>query len=459
MYASKQLRHDGRLNQGLTASRPLAQTIHTPVIATKTTCPSSFRASRSNNHFPAQKNMASVEDVPADRFSAVASFYGPGTVAAWLCTLSSLFITWCFSAEYSDKDTFSLDYVFGMAMPAVSSVHALYQILSPLEVSNSPELGARSLFTSQEPEGLKRAAAIEAALNVCETFSAAAVVLVFIAMLHGHVRRMLFTAAVGLLAFLPEAALLFLTSGLPVSQSNLSRPFLFNFIEVMIAIFIFLFAWGVVVTVILLILPLRKQAAAASDQLEQQVAMTDWTLRRQADDWDVDDIGYEWPLDSNGRQIRQRGIIGFFTMSSGFSVPFLLFTSLSTPIGFLGPTSYMSTQEWAWRLPFFIPSSATHITDLDQMVSLCTGVIALIWSMWDTFQSQKKAAEAHERKYQELKARSDNRRRHRQMNQKLKLLRDINEQLDQAVDGARRQQLIEVRETLANQMSLLIDGK
>jgi hypothetical protein len=403
--------------------------------------------------------MANADDVSADRFSAVASFYGPGTVAAWLCTLSSLIITWCFSAEYRDKDTLGLDYVFTVAMPVVSSVHALYQIFSPLEVSNSAEPSVWSLLTSQEPEVLRRAAAIEAALNVCETFSAAVVVLVFIAMLHGHVKRMLFTAAVGLLAFLPEAALLILTSGLQVSQSNLSRPFLFNFIEVMIAIFIFLITWVVVVAVILFILPLRKKAAgAATDQLEQQVAMTDWNLRRQAADEDVEDIGNELQPDSNGRRILQLGIIGFFTMSSGFSMPFLLFALVFNAIGFFGPTSYMSTQEWAWRLPFFIPSSATHISDLDQIVSLCTGGIALIWNMWDTFQSQKKAAEARERKYQEVKARSDNRRRHQRMKQKLKMLRDINEQLDQAADGPRRQQLIKVRETLANQMSQMIDG-
>jgi hypothetical protein len=405
--------------------------------------------------------MASVDDVLADRFSAVASFYGPGTVAAWLCTLSSLFITWCFNAEYSDKDTFSLDYVFTVAIPSVASVHALYQIFSPLEVSGSDELGARhprALFTSQEPETLQRAAAVEAALNVCETFSAAAVALVFIAMLRGQVKRMLLTVAAGLLAFLPEAALLILTSGLQVSQSNLSRPFLFNFFEVMVAIFSFLFIWGMMLAIILLFWPTRRQAAATADRLEQQVAMTDRALRRQVYSEVVEDVDYELQSSVNDRAVHQGDNIRVLTMASMFFLPATFISSVFGATGFFGPTSYMSTQDWAWRLPFFIPSSATHITDIDQMVSLCTGVIALLWSTWDAFKSQKRAAEARERKSQELSAKVDSIRRQRRMKYKLKLLRDVNDQLDRAVDGPRRQQLIDVRETLANQMSLLLDG-
>ncbi|KAL2204261.1 hypothetical protein CC79DRAFT_1400475 [Sarocladium strictum] len=345
--------------------------------------------------------MSLTGNASEDRFSAVSSFYGPGTATAWLCTLSSIFITWCFNAEHSHKDNFGLDFVVAVAIPAISSVHALYQIFSPPNTSpNDPQVppGAQqswSLFISQDPDTLRRAAAIEAALTICETFSAAAVVLVFIAMFRGHVKRMLVTVAAGLLAFIPTVAVFIMTRGLQISQSNLSRPFLFNSLEVMLAVFIFLLVWGTTIFVILVIMPgLQHSSFTASSQLEQLVVIADFTPRRlrsieetfvDADEEDASD-----GLTGAGRDIR------CLTLVSMLILPFTFCSTTFGATGLFGSTSYMVAQQWLPRLLFFIPNSATRITELDQMVSACTGVIALVWSLWDAFHSQKKVEDARQ---------------------------------------------------------------
>jgi hypothetical protein len=99
------------------------------------------------------------------------------------------------------------------------------------------------LFTSTELGTTQQAAATKAPLTVCETFATAAVALVFIAMLRGHLKRTLCVLFVGLLAFSTEAVILIQTRGINVAASNLVRPFLFNFPVIIISILAFPAVW------------------------------------------------------------------------------------------------------------------------------------------------------------------------------------------------------------------------
>jgi hypothetical protein len=164
----------------------------------------------------------------ADRFSLVESFYGPGHIISWLCILASIFITWCFNPEYRCKDNISTDFIFALAVPSVAAGHVIYMVFF-----SSPDrrVTIQQLFTSTEGEIVQRAAAAEAALNVCETFAAAAVWLVFISMLHVHLKRTLAVLIVGLLSFATEAVVFVQTRDLDVSASNLSPAVSFQLLR------------------------------------------------------------------------------------------------------------------------------------------------------------------------------------------------------------------------------------
>src|SRR2546430_59810 len=98
-----------------------------------------------------------------DRFFLVSSFYGPGNIISWLCTLASVLITWCFNVEYRRQDTISTDFVFALAIPAVAAGHLIYLLFFVDDSLGEYETATeQQLFTSQLPAIIKRAAAIEA---------------------------------------------------------------------------------------------------------------------------------------------------------------------------------------------------------------------------------------------------------------------------------------------------------
>lgn len=104
------------------------------------------------------------------RLAKVSSLYGPGTVGGWLFTLLSVLVTWTANPRSRRKDTITNDFIATLALPIISTMHLLHQIRTSAH-------SVRSILTSQDLDSLQSAAAIEAPLNVCETFSAAVLVL------------------------------------------------------------------------------------------------------------------------------------------------------------------------------------------------------------------------------------------------------------------------------------------
>jgi hypothetical protein len=109
-----------------------------------------------------------MSDQVNNRFSLVASFYGPGNIISWLCTVASLLLTWCLHAQHRRKDTITTDFIFALAVPCVAAGHAISIIFFP--APGGPRHTIEQLFTSPDDDLIRRAAAAEAALNVCETF-------------------------------------------------------------------------------------------------------------------------------------------------------------------------------------------------------------------------------------------------------------------------------------------------
>lgn len=400
----------------------------------------------------------------SERFSLVASFYGPGNIISWICTVASV-VTWCLNAQYRRKDRISADLIFALVVPGVAAGHVIYMMFFS---SDAEHESVQQLFTSSDSQIVQHAAAAEAALNVCETFPAAAVLLVVISMSHGHMKRTLAVVIVGLLAFSTEAVVFVQTRGIRVSASNLTRPFLFNFFEAMASILIFLVVWISVFSIMILWLRLRIvnnpeeqiQLGSADPQLEADVRTA---LRSQVVDmgsaamWENQLHAVE-ALQLAEAHIREGKAMAIFSIIF-LPLQFLAaLASMGSPTGMFGSTIYMSSLSWAARLLLFVPKSATSITELDQMVSVCIGSTALLFILWEAFKSQKKENERARRENRQRAADHGRTWRQRELTCALRLLRRVNDQLDQTDDETERQVLLDRRNILMVNMSRMVDS-
>ncbi|KAE9364758.1 hypothetical protein N431DRAFT_489255 [Stipitochalara longipes BDJ] len=160
------------------------------------------------------------------RYQLVDSLYGPGTVGACLLTLCAVFVSWTVNVSSRSKDTISIDFIAALLLPAVAAGHLVFQVVRlPISVAEA--------MIAREVEKQKYASAMEAPLNVCETFSIAALLL---AVCCGpwwesdpKLRRLGLVLVVGLLSWGTEN-MLFLTAtmkGVNLEGATLSRPYLF----------------------------------------------------------------------------------------------------------------------------------------------------------------------------------------------------------------------------------------
>lgn len=401
---------------------------------------------------------------PGERFSLVASFYGPGNIASWLCMVASVLNTWCLNTECRRKDSISADLVVVLAVASVAAGHAIYMLF----FDHAHYESIQHLFTSADPEVLKHAAAAEAALDVCETFSAIAVLLVFVSMFFGHLKRTLAVVVVGLLAFSTEAVVFIQTRGVSVSDTNLTRPFLFNFFEVMVSLVVFVAVWLTVFSVLIVWLRVRMiegpeeqtELESADTELETEVRTA---LRRQ----DIDiDTAVRWANQQQSTralhlmkaEARDGNPMRLLTLLSIFFLPLSLFASLAsmgTPLGVFGVTSFIPSPNWGAVL-FFVPRSTTAITELDQMVSLCVGIITLLFSFWEAFKSQKKEELDDRQKIRKQAANRPKDWRRRHLNAGLYFLRQVNDELDEAMDETRRQELLDKRNAIMVELFTMV---
>ena len=171
-------------------------------------------------------------------------------------------------------------------------------------------------------------------------------------------------------------------------------------------------------------------------------------------------LDVQFPNDEIGAKSDNDKLVTCLTLLSSFFVPLSLVTSFGG-IGVFGTTEFMSWQDWTVRLPFFIPKSSTAITELDQVVPAVVGTIALIFSLWHAFQSQRKQEEkvAETRKRREaareiFRQRVDLARLLRQLC--LLQLRLLQDELGQTRDDVERRKLLLARNTLILKMSEIL---
>ena len=165
----------------------------------------------------------------ANRLSLVSSLYGPGAIGWWLCLIASVMVSWTLNATARKRDTFTNDLAAVITLPAVAAGHLIYQV-------NAYQGDRSSLLTTDDPAVLPRVAAIEAALNVCEPFSAIALPLFVIAGLRFQLLRITTIGSVGLACFGTEVWLFLMSSDARISRTSLSRPYILNVHDAFVSI-------------------------------------------------------------------------------------------------------------------------------------------------------------------------------------------------------------------------------
>ncbi|KAJ5654131.1 hypothetical protein N7490_001134 [Penicillium lividum] len=160
------------------------------------------------------------------RYQLVDSLYGPGTVGAWLLTLCAILISWTLNTSSRRKDSISLDFIAGLLFPLIAAGHVIFQIIRlPVPVAEA--------ITTQNVEVQKYASALEAPLNICETFSMAALLLAVCCGpwwgIDPHWKRLGLVLVVGLLSWGTENVMFVMATirGVRVEDTTLSRPYLF----------------------------------------------------------------------------------------------------------------------------------------------------------------------------------------------------------------------------------------
>lgn len=161
----------------------------------------------------------------ASRYQLVDSLYGPGTVAAWLLTLCAVLISWTLNTSSRRKDTISVDLIAALLLPLIAGGHVVFQIVRlPVSVAE--------VITTENAELQKYASALEAPLNICETFSLAALLFaVPCGPFWGglKLKRLGLILFVGLLSWAAENVMFAMATmrGVRLMNATLSRPYLF----------------------------------------------------------------------------------------------------------------------------------------------------------------------------------------------------------------------------------------
>lgn len=406
-----------------------------------------------------------------ERFSLVSSLYGPGTVGCWLFTLASVFVTWTLNVDSRRRDSITNDFIAALSFPAIAAGHFFYLLFFADHSTGS------LVFTNTEPEKISYAAAAEAPINVCETFAAAALALFAIAAFRGHSRRYVCLLVVGLLAFSTEVVVFVKVPRIAVAESNLARPFLFNFAPAMASIIAFLVG-SLFLMFVLQYMPIwirywhrdrsveeaatQQQPTASPSPTDQGPGSATTTGGGQQPARDLETLSDEQVLSQKPDEEARRAQALRMREPAIITMLFLPLAAAMTSgigTGLLGATKYMiERQNWRSRLSFFIPKSSVAITEMDQAVSLAAGAITLVFSLWDAYKSRLRAEK--ERAEMDLRIEAENNRRERIfaiLKRRIDELDKIQNQLDRSGEGEEKTGLLETRARLRRELQVLVD--
>ncbi|MCJ1394652.1 hypothetical protein MMC18_007532 [Xylographa bjoerkii] len=332
------------------------------------------------------------------RYQLVDSLYGPGTVGAWLLTLCAVLISWTLNASSRRKDTISIDFIAALLLPMVAASHLVVQIARlPFSVAE--------VITAQDVEVQKYASAMAAPLNVCETFSIAGLLLavccgpwwssdpkrkrlgllLFMKLISSGAEKVMFAMAT--------------RRGVHLVDAALRTPYMFLLTPFVASTWGYLALCGAVGGAVLVIG--RGNALRAHD-IERDPERTRWRC------------AWSYPLrvpndknnsgrttEGSGQQIKaqsdratpesrtseheSRSIMSMTAVTT-FLLP-VLFTASTSMFG-LSPSEPKDSSETYSKQFFLMPKSNGSMSDLDQILALAGGTIALLAAVRRAYRSR-----------------------------------------------------------------------
>jgi hypothetical protein len=285
-----------------------------------------------------------------DRLSRVSSLYGPGTVSGWLCTVLSLLIAWTTNSKRKTTDDITNDMIAALSLPAVASVHLLFEL-------RQFHGSIRELLTSQDGEVLQYLTAVEAPLNICETFTTIALPMVGVSAWYNNRKRATVVVILGIWCLLVEFVLFVGSYGATPATFNLSRAYLFTFPQIMIT--------RGVTTVLALVVFLTCMVISS--------------LKEPLDPEEIDQRRVKKP---NAYAMR---IYSWIPLA--VALPFGIIISVAkTDVLKLYARTHLRL---AAPNLFFIPSSTSSISDLDQAVALAAGTLTIAFSIYGSIKDHR----------------------------------------------------------------------
>lgn len=341
------------------------------------------------------------------RYNLVDSLYGPGTVGAWLLTLCAISISWIFNKSSRRNDTISVDFIAALLLPLIAAGHLVFLLIRlPVPVAE--------IITARDVNLQQHESAIEAPLNICETFS---VVALFWAVLCGpwwhntiKLRRLGLVIVTGLFSWAMENVMFTMATmkGVSVTETTLSRPYLFLMTSIVATTWAFLILC-VMIGCLTWITSSINERRAQKNKVHQDVAdeiRSEWVMKinqlkalRKPDD--PNDLTQEAidhmhaqleqieramqnPNRSPGTGFRSLEMITFVTLFylplstiSSFMVTFDSFTAMRMNAPALNSRQFI-----------LIPQSDVSMSSLDQIAALFGGVIVLFAAIRSAYRSR-----------------------------------------------------------------------
>ncbi|EPE34390.1 hypothetical protein GLAREA_10084 [Glarea lozoyensis ATCC 20868] len=332
------------------------------------------------------------------KYQLVDSLYGPGTVGAWLLTLSAVLISWTLNKSTRRKDTISIDLIGAVLLPMISAGHLVFQVYNlPYSITET--------ITSSDVEVQKYASALEAPLNICETFS---MVSLLAAACCGpwwgcvpKLRRLGVVLLAGSLSWGAENVM-FATAtlkGVKADDTKLSRPYLFFITPIVAA------SWGFLVICLFVggafwLIGKSTLAKVVGSDVDLEGTKPFWSLGCHSTDHgpagdDVSMSRFEMAKLSGGspKAWRQanRVMMAVSLLSVLFSPGSFVTSLISISMSTLGAKE--ASAEGTHRLLMFIPASNGSMNNLDQILAFVGGVLVLLWSIRAVYTSRENSTE------------------------------------------------------------------
>ena len=354
--------------------------------------------------------MAIAQSQLQDRLALVSSLYGPGTIACWYLTALSVLVSWLLHPRKRKSGSIDVDLIAVLTLPAVAAGHLFSQVRGFLSQDKIVPAGSNAHWKYRQS-----VAAIEASLNVTETFVAISAVLLIVACWTFCFRRVILVSSVSFLCLAVESYVRFSkfrAFGLQYKRPDVSgamittfsRLFLADFPTLVVAILVIFSVSGLISTAIAFCMYSPPRTAPSMSQLDVE-RVNDIALReRSPSSSDTSTVevtrssgmpfGIRLPRRSEDLSIRSSKAVYTLMLPVIFVLSVLppIWHSKNSPRVVTATMPFWQTLKYyASRIARnFFPRSACSITDLDQAVAATAGATVLAFSVYSVAKARYK---------------------------------------------------------------------